>query len=113
MNSNKDSNYDEENTNQTQTIIQLENQNNELIDDLVNVAGNMKGIAVTLGNDIAEQNKILDDTKRKVEEVDKHVQKSNEKVKKVNFNSKDKRNFGIITMLTFVLIGVIILAIIF
>ena len=83
MNSNKDTNYDEENTNQTQSIIQLENQNNELIDDLVNVAGNMKGIAVTLGNDIAEQNKILDDTKRKVEEVDKHVQKSNEKVIKI------------------------------
>ena len=83
------------------------------IDQLVNVAGNLKHIAGTISKDIEDESGLLDEVHDGTKFVNDHVQETTNKTQKVRLNGKDKMSLFIIFVLIIILIVVIILAIIF
>ena len=83
------------------------------IDQLVNVAGNMKNIAGQIKMDIDDESGLLDEVGDGAKFVNDHVQATTNKTAKVRLNGKDKMSLFIIFVLIIVLIVVIILAILF
>ena len=83
------------------------------IDQLVNVAGNLKHIAGAINKDIEEEAGLLEEVHDGTKFVNDHVQDTTNKTQKVRLNGKDKMSLFIIFILILVLIAVIILAIIF